>query len=129
LKCLDNNKYLGTDGTTAGSAIYSNKSGTDTKHYWSFKLYKQAVITSTLDPSITVTSTNDNSIFAYAANSAIYLKGIVESSNITICNMIGQIISTTTYNGPVYKRELGSGSYIVSIVSQNHRKSMVVYVR
>jgi len=128
LKCLDNNKYLGTDGTTAGSAIYSDKSGTDTKHYWSFKLYKQWVTTA-LDPSITVTSTNDNSIFAYAANKAIYLKGIVESSNITICNLVGQIISTTTYNGPIYKRELGSGSYIVSIVSQNHRKSMVVSVK
>jgi len=129
LKCLDNNKYLGTDATTAGSTIYSDKSGTDTKHYWSFKLYKQALNTTALDPSITVSSTNDNSIFVYAANSAIYLKGIVESSNITICNLVGQIISSTTFNGSVYKRELGSGSYIVLIVSQNHRKSTIISVK
>ena len=74
-------------------------------------------------------SSNDNSIFAYMTNSTIYLKGIVECSKITICNLVGQIISSTTYNGAVYKRELGSGSYIVSIVSQNHRKSMVISVK
>lgn len=33
-KCLDNSRYLGTDATTAGSSIYSDKWGTDVKHYW-----------------------------------------------------------------------------------------------
>lgn len=33
-KCLDNNKYLGTDAVTAGSGVYSDKAGTDVKHYW-----------------------------------------------------------------------------------------------
>lgn len=34
LKCKANNKYLGTDNTTSGSAIYSDKNGADSKHYW-----------------------------------------------------------------------------------------------
>lgn len=29
-----NNLYLGTDGTTDGSGVYSDKSGNDGKHYW-----------------------------------------------------------------------------------------------
>ena len=76
-----------------------------------------------------IVSIYDNSIFAYTANSTIYLIGLVESSKITICNLVGQIISSTTYNGNVFNRVLASGNYIVSIVSQNHRKSMVVIVK
>lgn len=34
LRCKYNNKYLGTDGTTASSAVYSDKDGTDTRHLW-----------------------------------------------------------------------------------------------
>ncbi|MBN1183613.1 MAG: T9SS type A sorting domain-containing protein [Bacteroidales bacterium] len=34
LKCKYNSKYLGTDYITSGSNIYSDKSGTDSKHYW-----------------------------------------------------------------------------------------------
>lgn len=34
LKCKANGKYLGTDNITDGSSIYSDKNGTDTKHYW-----------------------------------------------------------------------------------------------
>lgn len=29
-----NSKYLGTDGTSDGKGVYSDKSGTDGKHYW-----------------------------------------------------------------------------------------------
>lgn len=29
-----NNKYLGTDGTSDGKGVYSDKSGSDGKHYW-----------------------------------------------------------------------------------------------
>jgi len=34
LRCKSNNKYLGTDNTSSGSSIYSDKSGTDNRHYW-----------------------------------------------------------------------------------------------
>lgn len=34
LKCKANGKYLGTDNITTGSSIFSDKSGTDGKHYW-----------------------------------------------------------------------------------------------
>ncbi|MCD8318219.1 MAG: hypothetical protein LUC45_04955, partial [Paraprevotella sp.] len=34
LKCKANQKYLGTDNTTAGAKIYSDKDGTDTRHLW-----------------------------------------------------------------------------------------------
>jgi len=34
LKCKSNGKYLGTDNTTSGTYVYSDKSGTDSKHYW-----------------------------------------------------------------------------------------------
>lgn len=34
LKCKVNGKYLGTDNTASGSAIYADKSGADAKHYW-----------------------------------------------------------------------------------------------
>lgn len=33
-KCADNNLYLGTDGTAAGSSVYSDKNGKETLHYW-----------------------------------------------------------------------------------------------
>lgn len=90
-----------------------------------------SVLTSSKDRLVIagLASNIDNSIFVCSANSAIYLKGLVESSKISIWNMVGQIISSTTYNGNVYKCEIASGSYIVSVVSQNHRKSMVVIVK
>lgn len=34
LRCKSNGKYLGTDATTAGSSVFADKSGSDTKHYW-----------------------------------------------------------------------------------------------
>lgn len=34
LKCKANNKYLGTDGIESGAYVYSDKSGTDSRHYW-----------------------------------------------------------------------------------------------
>ncbi len=34
LKCKANGKYLGTDNTTIGSNIYSDKSGSDSNHFW-----------------------------------------------------------------------------------------------
>lgn len=34
LKCKYNGKYLGTDNTEASSKVYSDKSGTDTRHFW-----------------------------------------------------------------------------------------------
>ncbi len=34
LKCKANNKYLGTDNLTPGSSVFSDKSGSDSKHYW-----------------------------------------------------------------------------------------------
>jgi len=34
LRCKANRKYLGTDNSTAGSHVYSDKSGLDERHYW-----------------------------------------------------------------------------------------------
>lgn len=34
LKCKKNNKYLGTDDTSAGSAVYCDKNGNDLRHQW-----------------------------------------------------------------------------------------------
>lgn len=33
-KCLNNNLYLGTDGTAPGAAVYSDKSGSEMLHFW-----------------------------------------------------------------------------------------------
>lgn len=33
-QCSSNGKYLGTDGTSDGKGVYSDKSGSDGKHYW-----------------------------------------------------------------------------------------------
>ena len=34
LRCKYNNRYLGTDGTTPSSSVYSDKDGADTRHLW-----------------------------------------------------------------------------------------------
>lgn len=34
LRCQYNSNYLGTDNSTSGSHVYSDKSGTDARHYW-----------------------------------------------------------------------------------------------
>lgn len=34
LQFSSNSKYLGTDGTSDGKGVYSDKSGSDSKHYW-----------------------------------------------------------------------------------------------
>lgn len=34
LRCKANNRYLGTDATTDGAKVYTDKNGQDMKHYW-----------------------------------------------------------------------------------------------
>jgi len=34
LECRSNGKYLGTDSPDAGSSVFSDKSGSDSRHYW-----------------------------------------------------------------------------------------------
>ena len=34
IKCKANGKCLGTDNVTAGSSLFADKTGTDSKHYW-----------------------------------------------------------------------------------------------
>lgn len=34
IKCRANNKYIGTDAMTAGSYIFADKDGRDSRHYW-----------------------------------------------------------------------------------------------
>jgi len=34
LRCKSNSKYLGTDSGSAGSYVYSDKTGTESNHYW-----------------------------------------------------------------------------------------------
>ena len=36
IRCKGNGKYLGTDSNDAGSKVFSDKSGSDTKHHWFF---------------------------------------------------------------------------------------------
>lgn len=36
LQCQGNGRYLGTDGTTAGSAVFADKDGKSSLHYWYF---------------------------------------------------------------------------------------------
>ncbi len=36
IRCKGNNQCLGTDANDAGSKVYSDKNGSDTKHYWFF---------------------------------------------------------------------------------------------
>ena len=35
-RCKGNNKYLGTDSNDAGTKVYSDKNGSDIKHFWFF---------------------------------------------------------------------------------------------
>jgi O-glycosyl hydrolase len=44
LRCKANGKCLGTDGTTAGQWVYSDKSGEDVKHHWFFSDKANAVL-------------------------------------------------------------------------------------
>ncbi|MDP4276370.1 MAG: hypothetical protein Q8914_01935 [Bacteroidota bacterium] len=53
-KCLDNSRYLGTDASTAGSGIYSDKSGTSTLLQWSAKVVVEGeLIKSSLSDALT----------------------------------------------------------------------------
>lgn len=36
IRCKGNGQYLGTDNNDAGAKVYSNKNGSDLKHYWFF---------------------------------------------------------------------------------------------
>lgn len=54
LKCANNNRYLGTDGTAPGSSVYSDKSGNEMLHYWFVReASANIIVTDGLEAAIT----------------------------------------------------------------------------
>lgn len=67
IKCIGTKTYLGTDGVTDGSSVYSDKDGTSTNHFWGIQAYNSAdadILTYSLDEQIkaAVISTEDTTI-------------------------------------------------------------------
>ncbi|MCQ2207911.1 MAG: hypothetical protein MJZ02_06815 [Paludibacteraceae bacterium] len=54
LKCANNNRYLGTDGTAPGNSVYSDKSGNEMLHYWFVReASANIIVTDGLEAAIT----------------------------------------------------------------------------
>ncbi len=109
LKCKSNSKYLGTDNTTSGSSVYSDKSGSDSKHYW---YISQQVGSAPVDT------------FNYVINPAAKFSKPFEGWGISLCwwaNMCGKwsddkidqlvdwLVSPNGLNYNIFRYNIGGG--------------------
>lgn len=109
LKCKANGKYLGTDGTVSGAYVYSDKSGTDSKHFWYInQKYSAAPIDS----------------MKYLINPAARFKNEFEGWGVSLCwwaNMCGKwdenkidelvdwLVSPEGLNYSIFRYNIGGG--------------------
>jgi O-glycosyl hydrolase len=109
LKCKSNGKYLGTDNTTAGSAAYSDKSGTDSKHYWyiSDKAISIPVDTARylINPNAGFTNTFDG----WGISLCWWANMCGKWSDAKIDQLVDWLVSPTGLNYSIFRYNIGGG--------------------
>lgn len=109
LKCKANGLYLGTDNTTVGSNVYSDKSGMDIKHQW---YISDKVITIPIDTAKYLINPNaafTKSFDGWGVSLCWWANMCGEWSDSKIDQIVDWLVSPTGLNFSIFRYNIGGG--------------------
>jgi len=109
LKCKSNGKYLGTDNTTSGSAVYSDKSGTDSKHYWYISEKAISIPVDTARYLINPNAAFSNRFDGWGISLCWWANMCGKWSDAKIDQIVDWLVSPTGLNYHIFRYNIGGG--------------------
>jgi O-glycosyl hydrolase len=109
LKCKSNGKYLGTDNTTSGSFVYSDKTGTDSKHNW---YISEKVIIIPVDTARYLINPNaafSKSFDGWGVSLCWWANMCGKWSDAKIDQIVDWLVSPTGLNYSIFRYNIGGG--------------------
>nr|WP_321410631.1 glycoside hydrolase [uncultured Carboxylicivirga sp.] len=109
LKCKANNKYMGTDNITNGSYIYSDKSGSDSRHYWYISEQYGPAPADTMKYLINPNATFTNSFEGWGVSLCWWANMCGNWSDDKIDEIVDWLVSPNGLNYNIFRYNIGGG--------------------
>lgn len=109
LKCKSNGKYLGTDNTTSGSPAYSDKSGTDSKHYWYISDKAVSIPVDTARYLINPNAAFSNAFDGWGISLCWWANMCGKWSDAKIDQIVDWLVSPNGLNYSIFRYNIGGG--------------------
>ncbi|MBS2097682.1 glycoside hydrolase [Carboxylicivirga linearis] len=109
LKCKANSRYLGTDDITDGSYIYSDKSGTESRHYWYISEEYHPVPADTIKYLINPNARFTNSFEGWGVSLCWWANMCGTWSDDKIDEIVDWLVSPEGLNYNIFRYNIGGG--------------------
>jgi len=109
LICKSNGKYLGTDNTTAGSYVFSDKSGTDSKHYWYISEHAGTIPMDTLRYLINPAATFKKPFDGWGISLCWWANMCGKWNDTKIDQIVDWLVSPAGLNYRIFRYNIGGG--------------------
>ncbi len=109
IRCKVNSKYLGTDETTSGSYVYSDKNGTNDKHYWYISENYNSVPTDTLTYLINPNATFNHAFEGWGVSLCWWANMCGRWSDEKIDEIVDWLVSPEGLNYKIFRYNIGGG--------------------
>ena len=109
LKCKYNNKYMGTDYTTSGSNIYSDKSGTESMHYWYISTTVSEIPVDTAKYLINPNAGFSNTFEGWGVSLCWWANMCGKWSDDKIDEIVDWLVSSNGLNYNIFRYNIGGG--------------------
>lgn len=109
LKCKANLAYLGTDNITAGSSIFSDKSGTDSKHHWYISTQYHEPYVDTIHYSISPNAVYDKVFEGWGVSLCWWANMCGSWNDSKINEIVDWLVSPDGLNYNIFRYNIGGG--------------------
>ncbi len=109
LKCKANSKFLGSDETTSGSYLYSDKDGSDSKHYWYISKTMQEIPIDTIKTIINPNEAFDNQFEGWGVSLCWWANMCGNWSDEKIDSIVDWLVSPEHLNFNIFRYNIGGG--------------------
>lgn len=109
IKCKSNSRYLGTDANAAGTSVYSDKSGTDPKHYWCISEKSIAFPVDTLKYLVNPAATFTKPLEGWGVSLCWWANMCGKWSDDKINEIVDWLVSPSGLNYNIFRYNIGGG--------------------
>lgn len=109
LKCKANGKFLGTDQTTSGSHIYSDKNGADSRHHWYISEQYSAAPFDTMFYLINPNAAYKNAFEGWGVSLCWWANMCGKWNDDKIDEIVDWLVSTDGLNYNIFRYNIGGG--------------------
>ena len=109
LKCKSNGKYLGTDNTTAGTFVYSDKSGAEGNHYWYISEKAIVIPIDTARYLINPAAVYSKAFDGWGVSLCWWANMCGKWSDAKIDQIVDWLVSPTGLNYSIFRYNIGGG--------------------